>query len=148
MGLGAAVASGFRNYADFRGRARRSEFWWWVLFTTVVNALLGGSGSRFWDFGFFSFGGGRGGVSGLATLFALVTVVPTLAVTWRRLHDTDRSGGWFFIQLVPLVGSVVLFVLLVLDGTWGVNRFGWDPKGRNAAPWGAYPPQGTGFRQY
>lgn len=106
-------------------------------------------GSRFWNFGFFDFGQGGGSVSGLATLFALATVIPTLAVTWRRLHDTDRSGGWFFIQLVPLVGWIILFVFVVLDGTWGPNRFGWDPQGRNSGPgWGGYPPPPTAFRQY
>lgn len=147
MGPGAAIASVFRNYATFHGRARRSEFWWWVLFTTVVNALLGGGGSRFWHFGFVSFSGGQGRFTWLAGLFALFTLVPTLAVTWRRLHDTDRSGGWFFIQLVPLVGTIILFVLLVIDSTPGPNRFGWDPQGRNL-PWGPPTPPPPGYAPY
>lgn len=65
---------------------------------------------------------------GLYTLWGLFVFIPGLAVLIRRLHDTDRSGWWIFINLVPLVGPIVLFVFLVLDGTRGPNRFGPDPK--------------------
>jgi uncharacterized membrane protein YhaH (DUF805 family) len=126
-GFGAAVASGFKNYATFGGRARRSEYWWWMLFVAVGNAVMGGSGLGVWG---FSLGPAQTSEGGLAAVFALLTFIPTLAVTWRRLHDTDRSGAWFFIQLVPVIGTIWLFVLAVQDGTWGVNRFGGSPKGR------------------
>jgi uncharacterized membrane protein YhaH (DUF805 family) len=108
MGTGffAAVRSGFERYSDFRGRSTRSEYWWWQLFTVVLALLVGDL------------------ESGLGALLVLVLLVPSLAVSVRRLHDTDRSGWWLLVGLVPGVGVLVLLVLLVLAGSVNSNRYG------------------------
>ncbi|MBI1407067.1 MAG: DUF805 domain-containing protein [Caulobacter sp.] len=116
----------FRKYVDFQGRARRSEYWLWVLFLVAVEVVLmvlaammnGGDPERF------------GPANILLLLFWLGTFLPTLAVAVRRLHDTDRSGWWLLIGLIPLIGGIVLLIFYVLDGTPGPNKFGPDPKGR------------------
>jgi uncharacterized membrane protein YhaH (DUF805 family) len=114
-----AIKSGFSNYANFRGRASRSEFWWFQLFI-----LLGEVAAGLVDvFGNFTLFGG----SPLATLFWLATIIPDLAVMARRLHDTDSSGWWLLLMLIPLIGVVVLIVWWCLEGSKGTNRFGADP---------------------
>ncbi len=119
MTLQEAVQSGFSNYAKFRGRASRSEFWWWQLFLLaggIVAALL----DIFANSNAFS-------GSPFTTLFWVVTIIPDLAVTVRRLHDTDSSGWWIFLALIPLIGMLVLIVWWCLEGSKGYNRFGADP---------------------
>jgi uncharacterized membrane protein YhaH (DUF805 family) len=114
-----AVRSGFSNYADFRGRASRSEFWWWQVFLVlggIVAAVLDISANT-------SLVGG----SPLETLFWIATIIPDLAVTVRRLHDTDSSGWWILLALIPLIGMIVLIVWWCLEGSKGDNRFGADP---------------------
>jgi uncharacterized membrane protein YhaH (DUF805 family) len=111
------------KYATFEGRARRKEYWYFVLFyalAIVALAIVDGV------VGTFSEEIGIGLFSGV---FVLATFVPTLAVTVRRLHDTDRSGWWVLLDLVPFVGALVLFVFTVLDSQPGANRFGPNPKG-------------------
>jgi uncharacterized membrane protein YhaH (DUF805 family) len=109
-----------RRYAEFSGRSRRKEYWMFVLFniivgivTTALDALLG------FDFG------ATGPLNALASLALLV---PGIAVAVRRLHDTDRSGWWFLLIFVPILGWIALLVFYCLDGTRGPNRFGPDPK--------------------
>jgi len=68
------------------------------------------------------------GVGLLSGLYSLAVLIPTLAVTVRRLHDVDRSGWWIFINLIPLIGFIVLLVFAVTDGTPGSNRYGPNPK--------------------
>ena len=114
-----AVRSGFSNYATFRGRASRSEFWWWQLFV-VLGGLAGALLDVFANSATFA-------GSPFETLFWVATVVPDLAVTVRRLHDTDSSGWWIFLALIPLVGMIVLIVWWCLEGSKGYNRFGADP---------------------
>jgi uncharacterized membrane protein YhaH (DUF805 family) len=113
-----------RQYATFSGRARRAEFWYFALFSllisiglTILDRLI---------FGVNSEGHPR---QVLAALYGLAVLIPGLAVTVRRLHDTDRSGWWWFICLIPFVGAIVLLVFEVLDSTPGPNRFGPNPKG-------------------
>ncbi len=119
-----------RKYADFQGRARRQEYWLFVLGVFVAEVV----GSVIIDLA----GGGAGNfsfVSGvLAILFGVAllgVIVPSIAVAFRRLHDTNRSAWWLLIAFLPLIGSVVLLIFYCLDGTPGPNRFGQDPKGRN-----------------
>ncbi|GAA4716281.1 DUF805 domain-containing protein [Isoptericola chiayiensis] len=134
MGFGEAVRTVFGKYATFSGRARRSEYWWWYLFVLLVSIALSilvavfGGYSIDADTGMpvFEFG------SALLIFAAwLLFVIPNIAVTVRRLHDTDRSGFWWFIGFVPLVGWIILLVLMVLEGTQGPNRFGPDPAYRS-----------------
>lgn len=111
-----------KKYADFSGRAQRSEYWFFVLFYILIDILLiivdRMTGS-------FSAGAGMGLLSGL---FSLAMIIPSLAVSVRRLHDTDRSGWWLLIALVPLIGAIVLLVFYVQDSQPDENRFGANPK--------------------
>jgi len=106
-----------KKYAVFNGRARRKEYWMFILFYVLIyiGLMLAESlvGSPFI----------------LVTVFALGLLLPSLGVTIRRLHDTDRSGWWFLIAFVPLVGGIVLLVFMCLEGTSGANQYGPDPKG-------------------
>jgi uncharacterized membrane protein YhaH (DUF805 family) len=118
----------FRKYADFSGRARRSEYWFFTLFNvliTIVLALLGLNLVRL-------FGLNQNGAFGLAYLYLLVAFLPTLAVSVRRLHDIGLSGWWYLIVFVPF-GGLVLTVLAVIDSQGGTNRFGPNPKDLAAA---------------
>ena len=111
-----------KKYAVFEGRARRKEYWFFVLFYLIIYFVLtfidGMTGS-------FSMEAGVGMLSGI---FMLAMIVPSISVLVRRLHDTDRSGWWWWILLVPIIGAIWLFVLTVLDGTSGQNQYGSDPK--------------------
>jgi uncharacterized membrane protein YhaH (DUF805 family) len=124
MTFGEAVRSGFNNYTTWRGRASRSEFWWWYLFTVLVTLpfniiwQVSIAGQSFEDitslFNWAYF---------LFVIVALVLFLPTLAMTIRRLHDTNRSGGWYWILLVPFAGSIILLVFMLLPSAPGPNRF-------------------------
>jgi uncharacterized membrane protein YhaH (DUF805 family) len=128
-----AVRSVYGNYAKFDGRALRSEFWWFVLFYVLVSvvvivvASIGGIRSTTYTIG----------LVGLA-IFGLLTLIPYLAVSVRRLHDTNRSGWWLLLSFVPF-GSLVLLIMFALDGTPGPNKYGPDPKGRPGYGWGQPP---------
>lgn len=108
-----------KKYAVFHGRARRKEYWLFTLVDIVLAAVLAlidhliGTDGRF------------GLLSGI---YSLLLLVPTLAVTVRRLHDTDRSGWWILLNLIPVVGWLVVIVFLAGAGTPGPNRHGADPK--------------------
>lgn len=111
-----------RKYAVFDGRARRMEYWMFVLINCLIVVVLSVVDTVV---GLFSLGNSIGALTGL---YWLVVLVPSIAVTVRRLHDTDRSGWWALLALLPLLGTIVLFVFCVLDGTPGANRFGENPK--------------------
>ncbi|MEV1144744.1 DUF805 domain-containing protein [Micromonospora sp. NPDC049799] len=123
-----AIKSVLTQYVGFKGRARRSEYWWFALFSFLVSLVAG-----FLD-GVLGMSLGEGGSLGvLGLIVSLALLLPTLAVAVRRLHDTDKSGWWLLIGLVPLVGGIVLLVFFVKDGTPGTNRFGDDPKAETQA---------------
>ena len=131
MNFSTAVKTCFSKYATFSGRAQRSEFWWFVLFVMGVNFIL-----TFVDsFLFGTVTTMPGGFSAstntpyLSGLFMLVTFLPNISVAVRRLHDTDRSGWWYWIALVPIIGFIMLIVWFASKGTQGTNRFGPDPLG-------------------
>jgi len=124
MTFSQAVSSVLLNkYATFSGRARRSEYWWWYLFVTIVflvaNVIDQAIGFTYSD---LTIGGGW-----LATIAWIVFLVPNLAVAVRRLHDTGRSGWWLLIGLVPLIGWIVLLYFFVLDSE-NDNQYGPYPK--------------------
>lgn len=112
-----AVANFFSSYYVFEGRARRSEFWYSTLFWFVSIILL-----RIVDFVAF---GSHAAL--FAPLWLLVTFLPMIAVSVRRLHDIDRQEWWFLLALVPIVGWLILFVGFCSPGTDGPNRFGDAP---------------------
>ena len=108
-----AVRTCFSKYADFSGRARRAEYWWWALFNLLVTAVL--------VVLMYMLG------STLVLIPLLGIVLPGLAVTVRRLHDTSRSGWWYFVSLVPFVGGIMLQLLCCLD-SHPDNQYGPNPK--------------------
>ena len=121
-----------KKYAEFSGRARRSEYWLFTLFIILVEVaylvlfgVLGGGGMT----GGSQMNGLGMALTAIYALFALAIFIPSLAVSFRRLHDTDRSAWWLLIALIPFVGGLVLFIFTVLPGTTGANKFGPDPKG-------------------
>ena len=118
MNFGQAIESGFKNYIVFEGRARRSEFWFWVLFT-----FLAGIATGIVDLVLFP----GNSLSPINTLFALAVFLPSLAVGARRLHDIDKAGWWLLLWLVPIVGWIILIVLAVQPGAEISNRFGNAP---------------------
>ena len=126
-----ALKAFWSNYRNFKGRARRSEYWFIQLFLIVTNlgaavidlALMDGDVDRF-------IANGGGGIVGL--IWIIATIVPALAVLIRRLHDTNRSGWWALIGFVPVIGTIVILVFTVSDSDQVENRYGSSPKG--AAP--------------
>jgi uncharacterized membrane protein YhaH (DUF805 family) len=110
--FGYAIASGFLKYVDFRGRASRPEYWYWVLFAVIVAWPLALVEVLTYQ------------IPALTLLFNLATLLPSLAVAVRRLHDTNRSGWFLLVALIPFVGSIILIVFMCLRGTPEANRFG------------------------
>jgi uncharacterized membrane protein YhaH (DUF805 family) len=123
----------YRKYFDFNGRARRSEYWLFVLFMAIVVMVLEALAAVAAISGASNLGPPQHAVILATSAFFLVTMIPLLALKFRRLHDTNRSAWWLLIGLAPLLGALVLLVFLLLDGTPGENRFGPDPKGRAAS---------------
>ena len=106
------------KYAQFNGRASRTEYWTFTLVNAAISIVLilierafGGQGSGF-----------------LSTIFGFGVLIPGIAVLIRRLHDTDRSGWWALLAVLPLA-NLVLLAFMFFDGTQGANRFGENPKG-------------------
>ena len=121
MSFGAAIASFFSKYATFSGRARRSEFWYAVLFTTLVSVAIStvspGSVMVVNDFAIPQ-------SSFASNLWQLAIFVPSLALSWRRLHDVGRNGPYYLFILIPIVGWIILFIQFVKDSQPGANAFG------------------------
>jgi uncharacterized membrane protein YhaH (DUF805 family) len=115
-----------KKYAVFSGRSRRKEYWYFVLFNIIVGIVLASIDALL---GTFSSSSNIGLLSGI---YSLAILIPSLAVTVRRLHDIDRSGWWILIGLVPLIGGIVLLVFALLDGMPGSNRYGPNPKEASA----------------
>lgn len=125
MKFGQAIGICFSKYVDFSGRAQRSEFWWWILFTWLASLILGTLEN--------GIVGATGGVPIMNTLFSLATFLPSLAVGIRRLHDINRSGWWWLIFLVPLVGWIILIVWFAQRGDAGSNDYGDDPLSQDSS---------------
>jgi uncharacterized membrane protein YhaH (DUF805 family) len=105
MGFLEAIKTCFSKYATFSGRARRSEFWWFVL----LNFILG------W-------------IPVINMIWGLVVLIPSIAVGVRRLHDTGRSGWWYLLCLIP-IANLVLIYFFICDSQPGANQYGENPKG-------------------
>jgi uncharacterized membrane protein YhaH (DUF805 family) len=120
--FGQAISSGFSNYINFSDRACRSEFWFWRLFyflaamgLIIIERVV------------------RTHVP-VGLLLELGMFLPSLAMSIRRLHDLDRSGWWYFLVLIPIVGWIILLIWDCTKGTDGPNRFGPDPLGPAISP--------------
>ena len=120
-----AIKSVFTQYVGFSGRARRSEFWYFYLFTILLS-IVASIVQR-------AMTNSTNGI--VTTIIGLAIVLPYLAVAVRRLHDTSRSGWWLLIGLIPVVGTIILIVFWVQD-SHGDNQYGPSPKavGSTAAP--------------
>ena len=112
-----------KQYAVFKGRARRKEYWFFALFNLIVSVVL-----TVVDYMTGSLDPELG-VGLLSGIYSLAILIPSLAVTVRRLHDTDRTGWWVLIAFIPLIGAIVLLVFMLLDSKPGDNRYGPNPKG-------------------
>ena len=112
-----------KKYAVFSGRSRRREFWFFMLFYFIILVAL-----AFIDGSMAASASGPGSAGLLSTIFALAMLIPNLAVTVRRLHDTGRTGWWVLIGLIPVIGGIVLLVFMCLDSEAGSNQYGASPK--------------------
>lgn len=104
MTFGDSISTCFSKYAEFDGRASRSEFWWWVLFTALISLATNIISEA------------------LSALFSLGVLLPSLAVGARRLHDTDRSGWFLLLWVIPIIGWIILVVWAIQEGK-EPNRF-------------------------
>ncbi len=105
-----------QNYVGFTGRARRTEYWMFVLFNFIISIVLS----------LLEYFAGLGRV--LTTLYGLALFLPGLAVSVRRLHDTGRSGLWVLISFIPIIGAIILIIFMCMEGERGYNKYGPDPK--------------------
>ncbi|RCX20334.1 uncharacterized membrane protein YhaH (DUF805 family) [Fontibacillus phaseoli] len=105
-----------QNYAGFQGRARRKEYWIFFLLNFIIGLVLG-------------FVSGLFGIPNiLGYLYALAVLIPSIALVFRRLHDTGKSGWWILISFVPIAGTIILLVFMCLDSDEGTNQYGTNPK--------------------
>jgi uncharacterized membrane protein YhaH (DUF805 family) len=137
ISFGGAIARGFKKYTLFTGRASRSEFWWWYLFTNLVVLVLGFGGI------ILTSRDGRGTLGLLSvilfTVFALGIIVPTLALTVRRLHDAGYSGLFALLLLVPYLGSLIVMIFALLPSSPAGAKY--DPIAAAPDPYSPYPPK-------
>jgi uncharacterized membrane protein YhaH (DUF805 family) len=111
MDIQTAIKTCFNKYATFSGRARRSEFWWFMLAIVVVSVLI--------EFL---------GLDVISIVFSLAVFVPSIAVSARRLHDIDKSGWWQLIGLIPVIGWIIAIIWYAKEGSTEANRFGAPAK--------------------
>lgn len=110
-----------KKYAVFSGRSRRKEYWFFTLVNVVLSLLL-----AFLD---LQLGlAGEAGWGPFSAVYNLALLIPGIAVTVRRLHDTGRSGLWFFIALLPCIGGLILLIFMIEDSQFGENQYGPNPK--------------------
>jgi uncharacterized membrane protein YhaH (DUF805 family) len=107
-----------RQYADFKGRAQRKEYWMFTLFNLIIMVVLQLVG-----------GGGEGGLGDvLSGIYSLGVLLPSVGVTVRRLHDIGKSGWWALLMIIPIIGALVLIYFAVQDSQEGSNEYGPNPK--------------------
>jgi len=106
----------YKKYADFSGRATRTQYWMFILFYMIIYIVLASVDAFL-----------LGGMPVLSGIFGLVSIIPSLSIAVRRLHDTGRSGWWLLLSLIPLIGAIVILIFLVMDSE-GDNQYGANPK--------------------
>ncbi len=112
MTFGEAVSSGFEHYTEFSGRASRPAFWWWALFVFLIGIAADIIGLLI------------GSITVVTAIVGLALILPNLSVSIRRLHDTNRTGWWILIGLIPLIGLIVLLIFYLQDSDPGENNYG------------------------
>lgn len=138
-----AIKTCFSKYADFSGRARRSEYWYWTLFNILVSAILGGiNGGITSAINLGSAGDLKANLmsSGLAGLWSIAVLIPSLAVVVRRLHDVGKSGWYYLLMFIPIIGWIIVLCAFLKDSQ-GPNKYGDSPKYPAQAQYGYYQPQ-------
>jgi uncharacterized membrane protein YhaH (DUF805 family) len=115
-----------KKYAEFNGRARRKEYWFFILFNLIISCVLSVVDV------FLGTYSAAAGVGILTGLYGLAVLLPGIGVTIRRLHDTGRSGWWTLIILVPLVGWIVILIFMLIDSQPATNAYGPNPKAGEA----------------
>lgn len=108
-----------KKYTDFNGRAGRAEFWMFTLISLIISLVLYVIDKRIMP---------GSGIQVLYTLYSLAVLVPSLAVSVRRLHDTGRSGWWILINVIPILGQLVYLVFLLRDSQPAANQYGSNPR--------------------
>lgn len=109
-----------QKYAEFTGRARRSEYWYFALANFIIAIILG------------IIQRGVGIIGIISMLYSLAILIPSIAVGVRRLHDTNRSGWWLLLAFIPLVGAIILIIFFVQEGDSTENQYGPNPKATEA----------------
>lgn len=112
------------HYCDFKGRARRKEYWMftlWIIIVAIIAAIID-----------VALGFPEGGP--FVLILSLVSILPSLGLTVRRLHDINYSGWWYFINFIPLIGGLILLFLTIKKGDKGPNQYGPDPKADETIP--------------
>lgn len=134
-----------RRYFEISGRSQRREFWLFFLALWLANSAImalfatpesqQATAANGYGYGYAYFLTWHTSLAGqfLIGLLAIFTMIPSYTVSIRRLHDIDRSGWWLLVWLVPFIGWLVLLIFFCLDGTYGRNRYGRDPRGRGMA---------------
>lgn len=117
VSFGQAISRAFSRYFNFSARASRSEYWFFVLFNFIVGGIFSG-------FAYFSTDAGEI----VTSIYSIAVIIPGLALAVRRLHDTGRGGGWIFIGLIPLVGTIILIIFFCQQSEPTPNRFGSVPN--------------------
>jgi uncharacterized membrane protein YhaH (DUF805 family) len=125
-----------RKYAVFNGRAARPEFWWFVLFNVIISAAI--------QLVFSAIAGHSTGQA-VGELYSLAVLLPSLGVGIRRLHDTNRTGWWYLLVFIPIIGWIVLIVFLAMASDPGPNNYGPNPQNPDAGLGMQFDPQ-TGER--
>lgn len=119
MNMNQAISNVFKNFATFEGRARRSEYWYFMLFLWLVNFVVS---VMYGAVDYYT-------VSAILSLWNLAMLIPSMAVCWRRLHDTGRSGVYWLFNLIPVAGQIILIIWCTEDSQPGDNIYGRNPKG-------------------
>ena len=112
MNFTESIQTCYKKFFDFSGRASKSEYWWFQLYGIIIYGLL------------FVF---QGDLALVLSILTIVTIIPIWAASVRRLHDTDKSGWFVLISIIPFIGLIIIF-LLIADGSKGKNKFGPKPK--------------------
>ncbi len=128
IGFGEAISSFYSQYANFSGRATRAEYWWVALYMAIVaiplaTVMVVSEMAHLKSLNTI--------VSVIYYLFCLANLIPGLALAWRRLHDIGRSGWWYFIGCIPVVGTIVLLVFFCTDSQPFPNEYGYPVQDPN-----------------